>query len=229
MLVRMIIILLGPPGAGKGTQGERIVEACGVPKISTGAIFRDLAAAGTKLGLEAKSYWHRGELVPDETVVGLVRERISRPDCQNGFILDGFPRTVTQADILESLLYGLNRTLNAVFNFDVAPDELIRRLSGRRSCDNCGATYHVTALPPRVDNVCDHCGHSLVRRSDDDPESIRIRLQEYRNKTAPLLDYYGRRRLLHNIRADRNPDEIFAQLQLEFETMNCANFAETAA
>ncbi|MEP6754042.1 MAG: adenylate kinase [Chthonomonadales bacterium] len=225
----MILILLGPPGAGKGTQGGRIVEACGVPKISTGAIFRDLAAAGTPLGLEAKSYWQRGELVPDETVVGLVRERIARPDCKDGFILDGFPRTVKQADTLQGLLYGMDRQLDGVLNFDVAPDELIRRLSGRRSCDNCGATYHVTALPPKEENVCDHCGHTLVRRSDDDPESIRIRLIEYQNKTAPLLDYYTRRDLLFNVQADRKPEEIFVQLKELLEELGCAGLPKALA
>ena len=218
----MIAILLGPPGAGKGTQGARITAQCGVPKISTGEIFRDLAAAGTPLGLEAKNYWSAGKLVPDEIVVALVKERIEVPDCANGFLLDGFPRTVRQAEILGELLTSMGCKLDGVINFAVEPEELVRRLSGRRTCANCGATYHVTALPPKRDEICDHCGQGLVQRTDDTPESIRTRLEEYGAKTAPLLAYYNERGLLHNVEAGRSPDEIFDSLQPILARMSCS-------
>ena len=205
----MIAILMGPPGAGKGTQGDRITEIFKVPKISTGAIFRDLAAAGTPMGVLAKSFWSNGKLVPDEVVVGLVRERISRSDCVRGFLLDGFPRTIAQAETLVSLLVGIGMTLDVVLNFDVQPGELIRRLAGRRSCSNCGATYHVTRLPSRIENICDHCHHRLTRRDDDTPESIEVRLHEYINKTEPLLEWYSDRGLLVMVDANGEPETIF--------------------
>jgi adenylate kinase len=217
----MIAILLGPPGAGKGTQGRKITAQCGVPKISTGEIFRDLAAAGTPLGLEAKNYWQAGKLVPDEIVVGLVRERIEEPDCSEGFLLDGFPRTVRQAEILGDLLKEMGCSLDGVINFSVEADELIRRLSGRRTCTHCGATYHLTALPPERDNICDHCGEPLGQRSDDSPESIRMRLAEYSAKTAPLLAYYQERGLLHTVEAGHTPEEIFSDLQPILRGMKC--------
>lgn len=209
----MILILLGPPGAGKGTQGVRIAERYGIPKISTGDIFRDLAAAGTPLGLEAKSYWSQGKLVPDEIVIGLVRERIAAGDCIQGFILDGFPRTVQQADSLNSLLIEMGRQLDGALDFAVDEAELIRRLSGRRTCPACGATYHVTAMPPRQECICDQCGSTLIQRADDMPEAIRIRLQEYEAKTAPLLRYYADRRLLYTIDANSEPEAIFLNVQ----------------
>lgn len=218
----MILVLLGPPGAGKGTQGVKIVECCGVPKISTGEIFRDLAAAGTPLGLEARNYWAQGKLVPDDVVVGLVRERISCDDCLKGFILDGFPRTVRQADILNDLLAQTGRKIDGVLDFEVDADHLVLRLSGRRSCPNCSATYHVTSKPPRVDGQCDHCGCPLVQRTDDNPASIRVRLQEYAAKTAPLLAYYAQRGLLHRIDSNGTPDEIFNVLEPELVKMGCA-------
>lgn len=218
----MILVLLGPPGAGKGTQGVKIVERCGVPKISTGEIFRDLAAAGTPLGLEARNYWAQGKLVPDDVVVGLVRERISCDDCLKGFILDGFPRTVTQADILNELLAKMGRRMDGVLDFEVDADQLVLRLSGRRSCPHCSATYHVTSKPPIADGRCDHCGCPLVQRTDDNPESIRIRLQEYAAKTAPLLAYYAERGLLHRIDANGTPDEIFSAFEPELVKMGCA-------
>lgn len=217
----MIVILLGPPGAGKGTQGARIVERCGIPKISTGEIFRDLAASGTTLGLEARNYWAQGKLVPDEMVVGLVRERICQPDCAEGFILDGFPRTVQQADVLDAMLIDMGRKLDGVLDFAVNAEELIIRLSGRRTCPNCSATYHVTAKPPLVDNICDHCGFKLVQRTDDTPESIRVRLQEYAAKTAPLLAYYAERGLLHRVDANGTPEAIFGGLTAALDKMGC--------
>lgn len=208
----MILILLGAPGAGKGTQGARIVEKYGIPKISTGEIFRDLAAAGTPLGLEARNYWSQGQLVPDEIVVGLVKERIAEPDCHKGFILDGFPRTVQQAEILESLLAELGCSLSAVLDFAVDRDELVRRLSGRLSCGNCGATYHVRTLPPKNPGICDHCGCPLTHRADDEPEAILMRLKEYEAKTEPLVNYYSQRGLLRVIDSNAEPDKIFQRV-----------------
>jgi adenylate kinase len=224
----MILILLGPPGAGKGTQGARIIERCNVPKISTGEIFRDLAASGTPLGLEARKYWSQGKLVPDEIVVGLVKERITQKDCDKGFILDGFPRTVKQADTLGKLLRQCGRDLDGVLNFAVDTEELVRRLSGRRSCANCGATYHVTALPPKQEGVCDHCGCPLTQRADDSPDSIRIRLQEYEKKTAPLLAYYGERGLLNTVDSNYPPDVIFASLEGVLHALGCGHQGTSA-
>jgi len=209
----MTLILLGAPGSGKGTQGARLVDKYGVPKISTGEIFRDLAAKGTELGLEAKKYWSAGKLVPDEIVVGLLRERISHEDCRYGFILDGFPRTVEQAETLNELIKECEDSLDAVLDFEVSDEELIRRLSGRWTCTHCGATYHVTSLPPRKNGICDHCGNPLIQRTDDTPESIRTRLAEYRAKTEPLLGYYRERELLYPIDANAEPDVVFGRVE----------------
>jgi adenylate kinase len=224
----MILILLGPPGAGKGTQGARIVDKCGVPKISTGEIFRDLAAAGTPLGLEARKYWSQGKLVPDDIVVGLVKERVTQADCDKGFLLDGFPRTVQQADTLNQLLDECGRKLDGVLEFAVDTEELVRRLSGRRSCANCGATYHVTALPPKREDVCDHCGCPLTQRADDTPESILTRLREYEKKTAPLRAYYAGRGLLHTVDSNYPPDVIFASLEGVLHDVGCGHQGTSA-
>ncbi len=217
----MILILFGPPGAGKGTQGSRIVEACGVPKISTGEIFRDLAAAKTELGLTAKSYWSTGKLVPDEIVVGLVKERIAKADCAKGFILDGFPRTVSQAETFDIMLSQSGNKLDGVIDFEANVDELVRRLSGRRTCDNCGATFHIITLPPKVDGLCDYCGSELIQRNDDNPESIRTRLKEYSSKTEPVINYYVSNGLLHRVDADRLPDVVFNEVLELLKTVNC--------
>ena len=208
----MIYILLGPPGAGKGTQGVRIADANGIPTISTGGIFRDMAAAGTPLGLQAKSYFSQGKLVPDEIVIGLVKERISLDDCKNGFLLDGFPRTIAQADALEKILAELGLKLDGALDFSVSDEELIRRLSGRRTCKSCGATYHIEFMPPKSMDICDNCGGSLIQRADDAPESIITRLAEYNNKTAPLISYYKERGFLKNVAADATPDEIYQRV-----------------
>jgi adenylate kinase len=204
----MILILLGPPGAGKGTQGERLVRKHAIPKISTGEIFRDLAAAGSELGLKAREYWSVGALVPDEIVVGLVRERLAAPDCGNGFILDGFPRTVAQAETLGSILGALGMVLDAAIDLEVDAATLVRRLSGRRTCSQCGATYHVTAVPPKRPGVCDHCGTGLVQRADDAEGAIRKRLEVYSAKTAPLLAYYEAKGMLRRVDANDAPDVV---------------------
>ena len=218
----MILILFGPPGAGKGTQGSRIVSTCGVPKISTGEIFRDLAASKTELGLKAKSYWSTGNLVPDDIVVGLVRERIAEPDCAGGFILDGFPRTVSQAETFACMLGSSGSRLDGVIEFEVKTEELVRRLSGRRTCDNCGATFHVVTMPAKVDGICDYCGSDLILRNDDNPESIRTRLREYSSKTEPVINYYAQQGLLHKVDADRLPDVVYNEVHELLNNMNCS-------
>lgn len=209
----MVYVLFGPPGAGKGTQGARIAAQYGVPTISTGAIFRDNVAAGTPLGLVAKDYMSRGQLVPDEIVVQLVKDRIGEPDCAAGFLLDGFPRTINQAEILEVMLEGAGVKIDGVLDFEVAEEELVRRLSGRRTCGKCGATYHIVAVPPRKTGICDQCGGDLEQRADDQPEAIRTRLREYQAKTAPVLAFYRERGLLREINADASPDEIYAKVE----------------
>jgi adenylate kinase len=209
----MVYVLFGPPGAGKGTQGARIAAQHGIPTISTGAIFRDNVAAGTPLGLIAKDYMSKGQLVPDEIVVQLVKDRITEPDCAAGFLLDGFPRTINQAEILEVMLNEAGIRIDGVLDFEVEEDELVRRLSGRRTCGKCGATYHVVAVPPRVEGVCDQCEGALEQRADDMPEAIRTRLREYQGKTAPVLAFYQERKLLREINANATPDEIYARVE----------------
>jgi len=210
----MVYVLFGPPGAGKGTQGVRIAAQHGVPTISTGAIFRDNVQAGTPLGLVAKDYMSKGQLVPDEVVVQLVKDRIGEPDCTEGFLLDGFPRTINQAEILEVMLGQAGVRIDGVLDFEVEEDELVRRLSGRRTCGKCGATYHVVAVPPRVAGVCDQCGGDLQQRTDDMPDAIRTRLREYQAKTAPVLTFYRERGLLREIDANASPDEIYARVEV---------------
>lgn len=205
----MVFVLFGPPGAGKGTQGVRLAEKYGVPTISTGAIFRDNVSAKTPLGILAGGYMKRGELVPDELVIQLVKDRVAQPDCARGFLLDGFPRTIKQAEILEVMLQESGIRLNGVLNFDVPEEVLVSRLSGRRVCPKCGATYHVENLPPRVEGTCDQCGAALEQRADDREESVRTRLTEYRAKTEPVLRFYEERGLLYTIDAAGTPDEVF--------------------
>lgn len=207
----MVYVLFGPPGAGKGTQGARIAAAYSIPSISTGAIFRENVAANTELGRMVSDYMARGILVPDEVVITLVKDRISQPDCAGGFLLDGFPRTVQQAEHLEVMLQETGIQLDGVLNFQAPEDELVRRLSGRRVCPQCGATYHVDNVPPKKEGICDVCGAVLEQRPDDMPESVRTRLREYQAKTAPVLEFYEQRGLLRNIDASGTPEEVFAR------------------
>jgi adenylate kinase len=195
----MRLVFLGPPGAGKGTQARALAAALGVPQIATGDMLREAVALGAPLGLEARRYMDQGVLVPDEVVIGLIGERLRKPDAVRGFILDGFPRTMAQAEGLDRLLDELGQALDRVLYFAVSEAELLRRLTGRRVCGRCGATFHVVSAPPRIAGRCDRCGSGLVQRDDDREETVRQRLQVYRRQTAPLLEHYRARRLLAEV------------------------------
>lgn len=186
----MKLILLGPPGAGKGTQAKMLTERFSIPQISTGDILRAAVKDKTPMGLKAKQYMDTGGLVPDEVVVGIVRDRLQEADCINGFILDGFPRTVAQADALQTSLEEMDKALDRVISLDVDAEALVERLTGRRTCKECGRGYHIKFDPPRVDALCDTCGGSLFQRDDDQEETIRKRLQVYADQTSPLISYY---------------------------------------
>ncbi len=201
----MRLILLGAPGAGKGTQAQKLSERLGVPQISTGDMLRKALRQGTELGLRAKGFMDAGELVPDDVVVGIVKERLTESDCAEGFILDGFPRTVAQADALGEVGVLLDHALN----IDVPQAELLGRLTGRRSCPGCGAMYHVMFTPPAVEGVCDKCGTALYQRDDDNETTVSSRLETYEAKTAPLIRYYDERGILRNVPGAGSPDEVF--------------------
>jgi adenylate kinase len=198
----MRIVLVGPPGAGKGTQAKVVAERLGIPAISTGDIFRANVAAGTELGVEAKKYMDQGLLVPDEVTIGLIRSRLTEPDAAQGFLLDGFPRTVPQAEELETMLSGIEVKLDRVVELKVDNDEVVRRISGRRLCRNdSGHIFHVESKPPAVPGVCDVCGGELYQRDDDREETVRERLREYQDKTAPIIGFYAQRGLLASVDA----------------------------
>lgn len=204
----MILVLLGPPGSGKGTQAKRLVSERVWPQLSTGDMLRSAITQGTKLGLEAKSFMDRGALVPDSVVIGLIEERVKNPDCANGFILDGFPRTIPQAEALDVMLSGQGRGVKRAVLFEIPDSELVRRLSGRRTCLNCGAMFHVENLRPRREGLCDQCGHVLMHRDDDQPEVIQKRLDVYHLQTAPVASYYNKQHKLRNLDATQAPDEV---------------------
>ncbi|MFL1676728.1 adenylate kinase [Paenibacillus thiaminolyticus] len=208
----MNILFMGPPGAGKGTQAERIVAEFGIPHISTGDAFRKAMNEGTPIGLKAKQYIDQGLLVPDDVTVGIVRERLAQPDCEAGFLLDGFPRTLAQADALDGILTELGRKLDHVINLSVDRDLLLARLTGRRICKSCGATYHVIFNPPTQAGVCDKCQGELYQRSDDTEEKVGTRLDEYINKTAPLLEYYGNKGLLRQVDGEKEIDTVTSEI-----------------
>jgi adenylate kinase len=192
----MRVIFLGPPGVGKGTQADFIAQKYEIPKLSTGDLLRESVTNETPLGKEAKGYMNRGELVPDAVVVGLVEEKLSSPECQKGFLLDGFPRTEAQADQLASYLASTGKELDQVVYFSLSKDEIIRRISGRRSCPNCKAVYHLESVPPKHGGICDVCGKALIQRNDDKPETVESRLAVYQEQTAPLVEYYKTKNIL---------------------------------
>jgi len=206
------VIFMGPPGAGKGTQAERIVTTFHIPHISTGDAFRLAMSQGTPMGIEAKGYVDKGLLVPDEITNGIVSERLGLPDTERGFLLDGFPRTIAQADALESILNTLGKKLTHVINLKVDRNLLLARLTGRRICKSCGATYHVMFNPPKQEGVCDKCSGELYQRSDDTEEKMGTRLDEYFGKTAPLLDYYQARGILHEVDGEQDIDKVAADI-----------------
>ncbi len=208
----MKLVLLGPPGAGKGTQAAEIVKKYNVPHISTGDIFRKNISEGTDLGKKAKEYIDKGLLVPDELVVAIVKDRLSESDCKEGFLLDGFPRTVDQADALDTELKNLNYSLDKVLNIYVDKDALIERAVGRRICKSCGATYHISFNKPKEEGKCDLCGGELFQRSDDTEETVAKRIGVYLEQTEPLIDYYNKKGILANIDGDQDIDKVFAEI-----------------
>ena len=204
----MRLAFLGPPGAGKGTQARDLSREWGVPHLATGDMLREALAARTALGLEAKRFMDQGALVPDEVIIGLMRERLAKPDAAKGFIVDGFPRTIAQAEALARLLKDAGQALDAVIFFDVSEEELLRRLTGRRVCRQCQTTYHLVSAPPQKPGVCDRCGGELYQREDDRAETVRRRLEVFARQTTPLLDYYRQRNLLTTVAGEGPIDSI---------------------
>ena len=202
-------VLLGPPGAGKGTQAVRLVEKYDIPHISTGDIFRANIKEGTELGKKAQEYMNAGELVPDELVVDLVKDRLQQDDCKNGFLLDGFPRTIFQAEKLDEFLSEMGQKMDIVINLKVEKESLIKRLTGRRVCKSCGASYHIVNVPPVKEGVCDTCGDELIQRKDDNLETVENRINVYEDQTAPLIGYYKEAGTLVDFDGEQSLDEVF--------------------
>ncbi|MBS5521109.1 MAG: adenylate kinase [Clostridiales bacterium] len=208
----MKIIMLGAPGAGKGTQAKKIAEVCNVPHISTGDIFRANIKNGTALGAKAKEYMDKGLLVPDELVCDLVVDRIQQSDCEKGYILDGFPRTIPQAEALTNALNAIGQKMDFAINIEVPDENIVQRMSGRRACVGCGATYHVVYNPTKVEGVCDACGEALILRDDDKPETVKNRLNVYHDQTQPLIDYYTKEGILVEVDGTKAMDEVFSDI-----------------
>ena len=209
----MYILLMGPPGAGKGTQAEKLIREYGIPQISTGDMFRAAVKSGTALGKEAKSYMDKGALVPDSVTVGIVKERLAQDDCKKGWILDGFPRTTAQASALDAILHDLGIQLTEVLDFNVNRDDLVKRVSGRLVCRQCGASFHKEFRPPKQEGVCDNCGGELYQRADDNEVTVRERLAVYDTSTKPLIDYYKVSGRYYEINGDQSMDKVFADVQ----------------
>lgn len=208
----MKIIMLGAPGAGKGTQAEMICEKYSLPHISTGDIFRANIKNGTELGMEAKKYMDQGLLVPDELTVKILLDRVAKDDCKNGYVLDGFPRTIPQAEVLDEALTKLGDKVDFAINVDVPDENIINRMSGRRACVTCGATYHVEYAPTKVEGVCDKCGAQLILRDDDKPETVKNRLDVYHKQTQPLIDFYSNKGILKEVDGTVNMQDVFAAI-----------------
>lgn len=205
----MKIIMLGAPGAGKGTQAKQIAAKYGIPHISTGDIFRANIKNGTDLGKKAKEYMDQGLLVPDELTCDLVMDRIAQEDCAKGFVLDGFPRTIPQAEALDAALTKIGQAMDYAIDVDVPDENIINRMSGRRACLNCGATYHLVSIPPKKEGICDTCGNELVLRDDDQPETVKKRLDVYHEQTQPLIDYYQKKGILKSVDGTRPMEQVF--------------------
>ena len=208
----MKIIMLGAPGAGKGTQAKMIADTYGVPHISTGDIFRANIKNGTELGMEAKKYMDQGLLVPDELTVRILLDRVAQDDCKNGYVLDGFPRTIPQAEVLDSELTKLGDHIDYAINVDVPDENIVKRMSGRRACLTCGATYHIEHVPPKKEGICDVCGSELVLRDDDKPETVKNRLNVYHEQTQPLIDFYTEKGVLKTVDGTVPMEEVFAAI-----------------
>ncbi len=208
----MKIIMLGAPGAGKGTQAKQIAGKYEIPHISTGDIFRANIKNGTELGKKAKEYMDQGLLVPDELTCDLVMDRIQQDDCKNGFVLDGFPRTIPQAEALDAALTKIGQKMDYAIDVDVPDENIVNRMSGRRACLDCGATYHIVSLPPKTEGKCDHCGSDLVLREDDKPETVQKRLTVYHDKTQPLIDYYKNQGILKSVDGTQPMEAVFTAI-----------------
>jgi len=208
----MKIITLGAPGAGKGTQAKMIADKYQIPHISTGDIFRSNIKSGTELGMEAKKYMDQGQLVPDELTVKILLDRVANEDCKNGYVLDGFPRTIPQATVLENALNDLNESIDFAIDVAVADEVIINRMSGRRACVACGATYHIVNIPPAVEGICDRCNSELILRDDDQEETVKNRLKVYHDQTQPLIDFYTQRNVLHAVDGTLSLNEVFDKI-----------------
>ncbi len=208
----MKIIMLGAPGAGKGTQAKQIAGKYNIPHISTGDIFRANIKEGTELGKKAKEYMDQGLLVPDELTCDLVVDRIQQDDCKNGFVLDGFPRTIPQAEALDAALTKLGEKMDYAIDVDVPDENIVNRMGGRRACINCGATYHIVSIPPKKEGICDTCGNELVLRDDDKPETVQKRLNVYHEQTQPLIDYYTKQGILKSVDGTQPMEDVFASI-----------------
>ena len=209
----MKLIMLGAPGAGKGTQAKMIAKEYGIPHVSTGDIFRANIKEGTELGKEAKEYMDKGLLVPDELTVKILLDRVAKDDCKNGYVLDGFPRTIPQAEVLEEALNKLGDKIDYAIDVDVPDENIIKRMSGRRACLKCGATYHIEHVPPKKEGICDVCGEPLVLRDDDKPETVKNRLDVYHKQTQPLIDFYSSRNVLKTVDGTVDMMDVFAAIK----------------
>lgn len=208
----MKIIMLGAPGAGKGTQAKKIAAKYQIPHISTGDIFRANIKGGTELGMKAKTFMDQGMLVPDEITIGMLMDRIHEADCANGYVLDGFPRTIPQAESLTKALKEMGESIDYAVNVDVPDENIVSRMGGRRACVSCGATYHVEFNPPKKEGICDTCGEKLVLRDDDKPETVQKRLNVYHDQTQPLIDYYAEAGVLKEVDGTKNMEEVFSDI-----------------
>lgn len=208
----MKIIMLGAPGAGKGTQAQMIADKFGIPHISTGDIFRENVKNGTELGMEAKKYMDQGLLVPDELTVKILLDRVAKDDCENGYVLDGFPRTIPQAEVLDAAIKELGDKIDYAINVDVPDENIIRRMSGRRACLACGATFHIEHIPPKQEGICDRCGKELVLRDDDREETVKNRLDVYHKQTQPLIDFYTKQGILKTVDGTADMKDVFTAI-----------------
>ena len=208
----MKIIMLGAPGAGKGTQAKMIADKYQVPHVSTGDIFRANIKEGTELGKEAKTYMDKGHLVPDELTVKILLDRVAKEDCKNGYVLDGFPRTIPQAEVLDKALSEMGDAIDFAIDVEVPDENIIRRMSGRRACLACGATYHIVHVPPKKEGICDRCGKELVLRDDDKPETVKNRLEVYHDQTQPLIDFYTKKGILKTVDGTQDMNDVFAAI-----------------